>query len=354
MSTIKFGIRSVKLQSYSPKELGLDKEIDSELKIEYRQNYFHLHFLPVFPTSKILRFRRTDKQLYEVPENIKSKILFKIKEKPRTPWYTFLAPLILIIGLSIYFGKEKYKDYQRAIKYQNNFLLKTERAINSINKLNTNTYLELGDKYAFHNFGLFAKVEKIKNDSILLLKLDTDLRNEDDFLSYQVKKFYLQNKNTLIDLDSTWTTKKILTNGILKDFKDKRNIKVNRIKLFDKTMTILDGNEILNIPLFKTEGYNYKYIKNGKEKFDLINFGITCNIKRIENIKGNLYWGNNFPMNPKKLSFENRETFRLNFENFEKGNIYHSKIHLIDNHGINHVFNMEIGKEIQITNANNG
>ena len=41
MSTIRFGIGSVKLKTYKLKELGLDNGEDPKVKFEYHQYYFH-------------------------------------------------------------------------------------------------------------------------------------------------------------------------------------------------------------------------------------------------------------------------------------------------------------------------
>lgn len=59
--TILFGTNSYLLKSVSPVELGMQLNAQSDLRIEYRQRYFHLFFIPFFPIGRIWSVRQGGK-----------------------------------------------------------------------------------------------------------------------------------------------------------------------------------------------------------------------------------------------------------------------------------------------------
>ena len=67
--SILFGWNSYLLKSIAPIELGLSANDLPNTRIEYRQRYFHLFFIPLFPIGRIWTVRKEGK-LYEPSEQL--------------------------------------------------------------------------------------------------------------------------------------------------------------------------------------------------------------------------------------------------------------------------------------------
>ncbi|WP_298956537.1 hypothetical protein [uncultured Nonlabens sp.] len=95
---ILFGYRNIKLKSYSytAKELGLPSDNNSKIVIEYRQNYFHLFFIPFFPLNKFLAIEDSE-EVGELSKNLENKIKSLIEKKTKAPWYTYLGLILIFI-----------------------------------------------------------------------------------------------------------------------------------------------------------------------------------------------------------------------------------------------------------------
>jgi hypothetical protein len=162
---IVFGVKHFKLKSYSLKELGLSEEEDNIIKIELRQKYFHLYWIPFFPTGKTWVVRK-DNQLYDLP--LKYKLALAKKEiKHRTPFYTFALPLLLILGFTIYLIGEKIDRYASKKRAQERFKLELVDLNKKITNPTTNDFYELKGikKYLADTY---VKVHAISSDSVQL------------------------------------------------------------------------------------------------------------------------------------------------------------------------------------------
>ncbi|QKX06008.1 hypothetical protein HN014_14210 [Aquimarina sp. TRL1] len=315
MSTIKFGIRSVRLKSYSLRELGLENEVNAKMRVEYRQNYFHLHFLPLFPTTKVLRLRKEDQQLYEIPEHIRTVIASQIKEKPKTPWYTFLGPIILLVGLTFYFGNLGIKNYQTKAYYKEKFNQTRDHSLQLLDSLDTHVYFKIRDtKRSFRTDGLYAKVENIYKDSIQLVKLHTDLKYDEDRLSYQVQKYY---ETYAANLPAEWVSIDTLKKAILREYGS--SSKNKGIHIFETTMIIEEAASIYKEPYLVTDGKGVDYIKK-QMSLRLKNYGCEAIISKIHLKKGMLKWDQEFPIDFSKYSSNtySKLTIYATYENKEE------------------------------------
>lgn len=97
---IIFGTNSYRLKSVSPMEISAQFAAQSDLKIEYRQRYFHLFFIPFFPIGKVWSVRQGGK-LYHASDELKLALQDVQPEKKHLLW-AWSGPLLLIAGLLIY------------------------------------------------------------------------------------------------------------------------------------------------------------------------------------------------------------------------------------------------------------
>jgi hypothetical protein len=70
---ILFGWNNYRLTSVQPHELGVQASANADMSIEYRQKYFHLFFIPVFPLGKFWAVRQAG-QLYEPSAQLRERL----------------------------------------------------------------------------------------------------------------------------------------------------------------------------------------------------------------------------------------------------------------------------------------
>lgn len=98
---IIFGKRSFKLKELSFSEIGFP-EPEENMKIEGRQDFVHIFFIPFFPIGKRWLIRRADNQLYCTTKQIDEQIAIKEIELKNSPWaFTglMIAGAVLLYGL---------------------------------------------------------------------------------------------------------------------------------------------------------------------------------------------------------------------------------------------------------------
>ena len=94
---ILYGTNSFKLKAYQPHEVEFPNDVQP-YTIEKHQKYFHLYYIPFFPTSQYWAIRRSDNQLYQVaPEGIRH--LDSLGHAHKTPWYAFIGLFLIGFGL---------------------------------------------------------------------------------------------------------------------------------------------------------------------------------------------------------------------------------------------------------------
>lgn len=183
---IVFGHNNFKIKTFTPKELNLP--IDERLQgaeIQIRQRYAHIFWIPFFPIGKIWGIKYADsKELYELPEPIKSKI--KQHHSIKTPWYSFLLIILAFLGFSGFAASEKIdkigweNDYYKELA-ENKMLIK---------------YPTTGDFYAFDIYtenndyestSVVLKVKSYNDTSIEFVSGYEDVL-EQEVYSYQMER----------------------------------------------------------------------------------------------------------------------------------------------------------------------
>ncbi len=202
---LAFGIRSYIIKEFNPKSIGFTVDATVNYVIQYRQEYFHIFFIPLFGTGKkwikvVDRGNQFELSKSEI-NVIKQK---NIDIKPR--WYHFLLKfswfvLFLIIGIGVLsleiFQKYVYLKADKQ-EQQETFL-----------KLSQPKVQDLYNLYDGNGNYFTLKIEEIKNDSILF-QVPTDIK-----VNYYCDASYFE--DTKNKTKKVWIAK----NQIQKTFIDK-------------------------------------------------------------------------------------------------------------------------------------
>src|SRR5262245_46796849 len=95
--TILFGWNTYRLKAVSPLELGLQTKEQTDIILEYRQRYFHLFFIPIFPIGRFWAVRK-DGKLYHTPPELEQ-ALYHIRTNWKHGLWAWTGPLL---GIAIW------------------------------------------------------------------------------------------------------------------------------------------------------------------------------------------------------------------------------------------------------------
>lgn len=192
---IVFGWNNFTIKSYKPKELGLTQEDTNDFRVEVRQSYFHLFWIPFFGLGKKWVIRK-GRDTYELP----AQFLHKVKEQHlqhRTPWYTFAGPLLIVTGLFCFWAYTKYDKYSERKRSEANYKSYTDALQASVAGLTDKHILKISDASGYNDERhAFLKVEKVNGDQVTVSYLNT---HKEEFSEnwLPVEKYYNSNKGSL-------------------------------------------------------------------------------------------------------------------------------------------------------------
>lgn len=104
---ILYGWNNYRLTTVEPHELGIQRPAD-DLSIEYRQKYFHLFFIPVFPLGKFWAVKQAGK-LYEPTPQLKQS-LESMNLPTKNGIWAWTGILLAVAGSFIYNISSKIDD----------------------------------------------------------------------------------------------------------------------------------------------------------------------------------------------------------------------------------------------------
>jgi len=192
---IVFGSNNFKIKSFDPYHFDLSKTPDSsDFTIEVRQKYFHLFWIPFFGIGKVWVLRK-GKQLYDLPAMYADEI--RKKNVPvRSPWYTFMWPILMALAFFGFIGYTKYdreRDIQGAIDH---YKQKAAALSHQLTHLGTKDILTArGIKEDTKTF--YLKVERINPSSVVFSKIVTDRSQDQE--SYSVIENYYRDFKEMLD-----------------------------------------------------------------------------------------------------------------------------------------------------------
>lgn len=120
---IVFGFRHFKIKSFNSMELGLKDPSLTTTRFEAVQKYFHFMYIPLFPVNKIIGTRGMDGKLYNLNPQLAAQLSTRML-KLKTPWYSFLGPVMLAVGFGLFLlypfihdQKDLHNDAERFAKH---------------------------------------------------------------------------------------------------------------------------------------------------------------------------------------------------------------------------------------------
>jgi hypothetical protein len=169
---IVFGIRHFKVKTYSAAEFGLTDPSWNATQFVAAQQYFHIMYIPFFPTGKFMATKGRDGKLYHLAPQIATHIKF-FQLKHKTPWYTFIGPMFLLlmgIGTLISDSIRNHRYQQISIEENQAFV---KQANEMLDKPSANDYYQFSidttggkDGYVSRQVYAVYRVNSFDNNSI--------------------------------------------------------------------------------------------------------------------------------------------------------------------------------------------
>ncbi len=164
--SIVFGWNNFRIKSFKPQELGITQNQDPGYRIEIRQSYFHLFWIPFFGLGKKWAINKGGK-LYELPADFEG-VVRPLEREVRTPWYTYAGPLLMLAGGLIFWAYSEFQEYkyrQSSISYFNQKNGVLEDQLRHLTNKDIITFQEVSKEY-WNEKMLYAKVENVSGETI--------------------------------------------------------------------------------------------------------------------------------------------------------------------------------------------
>lgn len=278
---IVFGWNHFKIRSFQPYEIGMNPSEKYDFTIEARQKYFHLFWIPFLGIGKSWVIRKNGGKLYEVPLEIRPS-LAAFEKDLKAPWYTFLGPLLLLLGGVGFWGYTEVDEYQSRVRTVENHERFVQNLRNQLTHLDTTDFITLAP--GISGPVQYLKVEKIgpKEISFTVIEQQGDTYNEkmlDVEDNYVVgKKFY---PTISISKDS-------LLRSIPKKVEDSYLISQSGIDLLGNGNKYIIKEIVRHFrPIIRDEGSG-SY--GGSISMELKSYGWPFEIISIKNSVGDIKW----------------------------------------------------------------
>jgi hypothetical protein len=190
---IVFGHNSFLLHGCKPSELGLPADVDQQYRIERRQRYAHVFWIPAFGIGKIWCLRDLKSNDLYHPNATILQFLNALPLQDKTPWYTFALPLLALAFAIIAPIYIKIDDYASAKRHEAYQLERNEGLKQAIASPGANLYFEMRDA---DYKSAFVKIVGSDANTLKCLVVTGDYNNETEFL-----QAFARNKGVLDTLD---------------------------------------------------------------------------------------------------------------------------------------------------------
>jgi len=278
---IVFGWNHFRLKSFDPVELGLTQQTDPNLKIEVRQHYFHLFWIPFFSLGKKWAIRKNN-ELYEMPGVLKSTIRSRDDIKVRTPWYTYAGPLLLaVIGLG-FIVNEQVEKFQWNQYQKKEFTAEYDRNIGLFRKPSPDDYYLLTAVNGYSQ--KYAKVTMLNKQQIELSYIANPGAN-----AYEPVKIAGLFTTYADELQSVTLDRGDSAKLFCKNFDDRNalagiELTANGGETYRvKKIFRLDG------PILKDGGFA-SYMGSQELTMEIANEGYDTEIRKVEPVEGSINW----------------------------------------------------------------
>lgn len=216
---IIFGTRSYELKSFKPEELGLYTNEYEKYTFLILQNYFHLYWIPLFPTGTTYAFRKAgSSDKFNAPDSFK-----QLMEQQQFPWWHRLGawaiPIIALViftfaSISQRAEHAKYasqmieeKKEVAAITKDTAALSQYPQKINTIYNLVRKKFEEKKEKFSKIDTSLSKVMGALLTARFSVTDTTTDFSDDNTIIYHNdYDKFIFDDKNELdeMNLDEIW------------------------------------------------------------------------------------------------------------------------------------------------------
>ncbi len=143
--SIRLGSGSFLLKSYDPEAIEVPKN-DQEVydyTIERRQRYFSILWMPFFGIGKYWAIRTQEGKLVDPPYHIANH-LDTLEIRMRSPWYTFVGPILLVLAIGGFYGWTVLDQQQRVQPYIEKYEAESQALLTQLDNLEEGDYLQFG------------------------------------------------------------------------------------------------------------------------------------------------------------------------------------------------------------------
>ena len=335
---IVFGWYAFTIKNYTRDELFQLGIAPENMKFLIKQKVVHVFWIPIFPIGKQYVLKRDGKN-YEMPDVLISKL--KSFETPKTPWYSFLLPILAVLAFIGITLNAKYNTYLYNKRARIEFTHKTAQKDSLIQQLDTNHFLRVKG-VTRNDYGYkYLDIVAIKADTVYCLKVPTK-NNSDVAIRATIKEFYIPNKKA----DKLKIALNALKNGYAKSYDDRR--KLNKIgfqiisnkpnsPFKDNRYIFEDAFVVYDVDiLVPREAMRYNFRQKTYD-FKVVVFDADLTLTKIENMDEAVNWANKLPEKPSFDDYAQRYYFLLKVRNKQNPKL-NLKLTFQDAKGKSHVF----------------
>jgi hypothetical protein len=334
--SIVFGWNSFKIKSFTNRELNLPDQDNKPWRIEARQSYFHLFWIPFFGLGKKW-VTPIGTQLYKLPPELELQIHRQNIPLP-TKWYTFSLPILIAAGLSGYWAIDKINESNDRANSQARYEKVLNALDSSVQKLTTKHVLKLRDVSGnFADRYIYLKVESIKGDSVTGAFINTGKSTYEES-AMNVEQFYNQYKDRLNQFSFS---KQQLTASITRKYNEVYGLHRPGIALLsgDTTKYALEEADAYFGPIIKDRGTGG--FGGNSLSMEFINNGWPAQVTSLKTINGDLQWNTKTPVDFPSTIRRDYPSLYLSATNYKYNTPYTFVMELTDTSGTKHEYLVE-------------
>lgn len=330
---VVFGWNNFRIKSYKPQDLGLTENPDPGYRIEIRQSYFHLFWIPFFGLGKKWAINRGGK-LYELPAEFVH-VVRPLQKQVRTPWYTFAGPLLILAGGLGFWAYSEYQEYkyrQSSISYFNKNNEALENELRHLDDKDIITMRDVSGEW-YDDKLMYAKVEKVTGETVTLTPVSSASNRP-----AEVEASYLRYKEQVPSFD-------IPLRLLLEAYPKKYDSSSGKgILQYGRKIMNNDRNYIIKevVPHF---GPTITDMRSGSYgitgiRMTLVNSGWPAVVSDIKTLEGDMDWSPNIGTETGGKQTDYGNSFDLFSQTYKPGQRYKFQLTLTDS--ASHVHQYEI------------
>lgn len=240
--------------------------------------------------------------------------------------YLLILPAIVVVGLSSWFIHSEYEDYQHYTYRKKEHNEKVENFRKHLGNLSTSHLIKIEDIKDAYSDDVYLKIEEIDGEEIIAVLISHKKKYSNSLVEIEsIYNLYKDNNSLPIvifdreDLELAYTP----------EYDDYTAYKRNTRRLLDdeREFQIIEIDQLFG-PSIHDRGTGS--IGSGGLSVELLNYGWPADIVSVEALEGNIDLGDDLPLKAPTVNGSDYPSFRLNLENYERGERYKLKMVLRD------------------------